>query len=267
VGSRLGAETQHVSFVCGPRRYHQILERLKANGVTINAGSLLVIPPAIHSFYFFDPNGIRLEITSDLDGDEEDLQVIRSCSMTETDESGLTLMAVALFHGSMSRSRAAATSAPAKFGIRPCGGNGKRATPSALSLSQTHCRAALLSAKSRAMTESGAARPGDSQGRNLLHEKPRGDPRLADVSAQVPQKNETSAPRDRSRGIVGRPCRHAAFADAGTDLGCDPVGHAPRCGVSLLAAAASGSIASYRLLRCEINTVASPAGRPIDLDQ
>jgi len=70
-------------------------------------------------------------------------------------ESGLTLMAVALFHGSMSRSRAAATSAPAKFGIRPCGGNGKRATPSALSLSQTHCRAALLSVKSRAMTESG----------------------------------------------------------------------------------------------------------------
>src|SRR6202040_57746 len=74
-------------------------------------------------------------------------------------EYGLTLMAVVLFHGWMSRSRAAAASAPAKFGIRPCGGNGKRATPSALSLSQTHCRAALLSAKSRAMTESGAARP------------------------------------------------------------------------------------------------------------
>src|SRR5215470_5280585 len=79
-------------------------------------------------------------------------------------ESGLTLMAVALFHGSMSRSRAAATWAPTKFGMRPCGGNGKRATPSALNLSQTHCRAALLSAKSRAMPESGAARPGDSQG-------------------------------------------------------------------------------------------------------
>jgi hypothetical protein len=44
-----------------------------------------VIPPAVHSFYFFDPNGIRLEISSDLDGDEEDLQVIRSCSMTETE--------------------------------------------------------------------------------------------------------------------------------------------------------------------------------------
>src|SRR6201993_4946329 len=76
---------QHVSFACGPRRYHEILERLKANGVSINAGPLLVIPPAIHSFYFFDPNGIRLEITSDLDGDEENLQVIRSCSMTETE--------------------------------------------------------------------------------------------------------------------------------------------------------------------------------------
>ena len=83
-------------------------------------------------------------------------------------ESGLTLMTVALFQGSMSRSRTAATSAPAKFGMRPCGGNGKRATPSALSLSQTHCRAALLSAKSRAMIETGAGRPGDSQGRNLL---------------------------------------------------------------------------------------------------
>jgi hypothetical protein len=29
--------------------------------------------------------GIRLEISSDLDGDEEDLQVIRSCSMSETE--------------------------------------------------------------------------------------------------------------------------------------------------------------------------------------
>ena len=76
---------QHVSFACGPARYREILERLKANGVTINAGPLLVIPPAIHSFYFFDPNGIRLEISSDLDGDEEDLEVIRSCSMSETE--------------------------------------------------------------------------------------------------------------------------------------------------------------------------------------
>src|SRR4029077_4168198 len=57
---------QHVSFACGPTRHREILERLKENGVTIDAGPLLVIPPAIHSFYFFDPNGIRLEISSDL---------------------------------------------------------------------------------------------------------------------------------------------------------------------------------------------------------
>src|SRR6516225_9458444 len=94
-------------------------------------------------------------------------------------ESGLTLIALALFHGSISRSRAAASPAPAKFGMRPCGGNGKRATPSAASRSQTHCRAALLSGKSQAMRESGAARPDDSQGRDLTHEKSRRDLHLA----------------------------------------------------------------------------------------
>ena len=78
----LGA-MQHVSFVCGPQRYQEMLARLKANGVAIAAGPLLTIPPAIHSFYFFDPNGIRLEIVCDLEGDEEDLQVIRSCAMPE----------------------------------------------------------------------------------------------------------------------------------------------------------------------------------------
>ena len=76
---------QHVSFACGPKRYHEVLERLKVNGVTINAGPLVVIPPAIHSFYFFGPSGMRLEVTSDLEGDEEDLRVIRSCSMNETE--------------------------------------------------------------------------------------------------------------------------------------------------------------------------------------
>ena len=112
-------------------------------------------------------------------------------------------MAVALFHGSMSRSRAAATSAPAKFGIRPCGGNGKRATPSALSLSQTHCRAALLSAKSRAMTESGAAPPGDSQGRNLLQKH------LGEILA-----SQTSHPSIEKPCSMGRPSRRPTAIQA-----------------------------------------------------
>ena len=80
----LGA-MQHVSFVCGPCRYREMQERLKANDVTIVAGPLLTIPPGIHSFYFFDPNGIRLEIVCDLEGDEEDLRVIRSCAMPEAE--------------------------------------------------------------------------------------------------------------------------------------------------------------------------------------
>jgi catechol 2,3-dioxygenase-like lactoylglutathione lyase family enzyme len=78
----LGA-MQHVSFVTSPKRYREILDRLKANQVEIVAGPLLTIPPSIHSFYFFDPNGIRLEIVADLEGEEDDLQVIGSCRMDE----------------------------------------------------------------------------------------------------------------------------------------------------------------------------------------
>jgi catechol 2,3-dioxygenase-like lactoylglutathione lyase family enzyme len=80
----LGA-MQHVSFACGPQRYREMLARLKANAVAIEAGPLLTIPPAIHSFYFFDPNGIRLEIVCDYEGDEEELEVIRSCRMPEAE--------------------------------------------------------------------------------------------------------------------------------------------------------------------------------------
>ncbi|HEY3919784.1 MAG TPA: VOC family protein [Stellaceae bacterium] len=77
----LGA-MQHVSFACGPKLHHEILERLKTHGVEITAGPLVIIPPAITSFYFFDPNGIRLEIVCDQNSDEADLDVIRSCRMS-----------------------------------------------------------------------------------------------------------------------------------------------------------------------------------------
>ncbi len=79
----LGA-MQHVSFACGPKRHREILERLKAEGVTITGGPLVSIPPAIVSFYFFDPNNIRLEIVCDpTNSNEDDLQVVRSCHMPE----------------------------------------------------------------------------------------------------------------------------------------------------------------------------------------
>ncbi len=80
----LGA-MQHVSFVCGPKRHAEMLERLKANGVAITAGPLLIIPPAIYSFYFFDPNGIRLEIVTDRNGPDEDFALVRSCVMSEAE--------------------------------------------------------------------------------------------------------------------------------------------------------------------------------------
>jgi len=80
---RVGA-MQHVSFVCGPKRFHETLERVKAAGVTIVGGPVKVIDPAIHSFYFFDPvNGTRLEIVADFDGDEHDLRLVRSVDQDE----------------------------------------------------------------------------------------------------------------------------------------------------------------------------------------
>jgi catechol 2,3-dioxygenase-like lactoylglutathione lyase family enzyme len=76
---------QHVSFVCGPKRHREMLARLKDNGVKITGGPVMIIPPAIHSFYFLDPNGIRLEIVSDWDGDEEEPALVRSCQMQVSD--------------------------------------------------------------------------------------------------------------------------------------------------------------------------------------
>ena len=75
---------QHVSFACGPKRFHEMLERVKAAGVAIVGGPVMVIPPAVHSFYFFDPvNGTRLEIVSDFDGDEHGFRLVKSCDQSE----------------------------------------------------------------------------------------------------------------------------------------------------------------------------------------
>ena len=81
---RLGA-MQHVSFACGPKRFHEMVARVKAAGVPIVGGPVKVIEPAIHSFYFFDPvNGTRLEIVSDFDNpDEQGLRVVRSVDQSE----------------------------------------------------------------------------------------------------------------------------------------------------------------------------------------
>ena len=80
----LGA-MQHVSFVCGPKRHRELLQRVKASGARFAGGPVVIIPPAITSFYFFDPNGIRLEIVADYDEADEEFGLIRSCQMTEDD--------------------------------------------------------------------------------------------------------------------------------------------------------------------------------------
>jgi catechol 2,3-dioxygenase-like lactoylglutathione lyase family enzyme len=80
---RIGA-MQHVSFVCGPKRFHEMLERVKAAGIQIVGGPVKVIEPGIHSFYFFDPvNGTRLEIVADFEGDEQNLRLVRSVDQDE----------------------------------------------------------------------------------------------------------------------------------------------------------------------------------------
>jgi catechol 2,3-dioxygenase-like lactoylglutathione lyase family enzyme len=72
---------QHVSFACTPSRFKEMQDRLVRNGVEIMFGPQAVLPPNIQSIYFFDPNGIRLEISADMSGDDENLDVVRSVLM------------------------------------------------------------------------------------------------------------------------------------------------------------------------------------------
>jgi hypothetical protein len=143
-------------------------------------------------------------------------------------ECGLTLMAVALFHGSMLRSRAAATSAPAKFGNPAVRRKWKARYALSTSLSQTHCRAALLSAKSRAMTKSAAARPSDSQGRNLLHEKPRESlaSQTLHPSIEKPMLDGQAEPPPASKLRCGGGERATLGSGGARKYGCDQT----RCG-------------------------------------
>lgn len=76
------AAMQHVSFVCKPSLYRQMEQRLKENGVEIVFGPKAIVTPNIHSMYFYDPNGIRLEISADMDGNDDDLAVVRSFTLS-----------------------------------------------------------------------------------------------------------------------------------------------------------------------------------------
>ncbi|MFK7643216.1 VOC family protein, partial [Neisseria oralis] len=72
---------QHISFATTPERFTEMQARLKRNGIEIVFGPQVVLPPNIQSVYFYDPNGIRLEISADMSGADDNLDVVRSVLM------------------------------------------------------------------------------------------------------------------------------------------------------------------------------------------
>ena len=80
------ATMQHLAFATAEEHFDALLERLQAHGVPIVAGPLLSVPPTTWSFYFFDPNGIRLEIcTNKAPPAPERIDVVRSCLVTRAE--------------------------------------------------------------------------------------------------------------------------------------------------------------------------------------
>ena len=80
------ATMQLVAFATDPAHFDALLERVRSHGVPIVAGPLLSVPPSTWSFYFFDPNGIRLEIcTNKAAPAGGDVDVIGSCLMSRAE--------------------------------------------------------------------------------------------------------------------------------------------------------------------------------------
>ena len=77
------AAMQHVAFAVSEERYDDIMARLKKHKIPIADGPLNSVPPDTWSFYFYDPNGIRLECATDKGKHKpNDLDVVKSCTQT-----------------------------------------------------------------------------------------------------------------------------------------------------------------------------------------
>jgi len=76
------ATMQHVAFATSAEHFDELLERVQSHGIPIISGPLLSVPPTTWSFYFFDPNGIRLEICTDKGRADRPLNVVGSCLMS-----------------------------------------------------------------------------------------------------------------------------------------------------------------------------------------
>lgn len=77
------AAMQHVAFACGPTQFKEMQRRLRDAGVEITFGPQMIVEPNVQSMYFFDPNGVRLEVCCDVDGDDHELNVIKSFTLTK----------------------------------------------------------------------------------------------------------------------------------------------------------------------------------------
>lgn len=75
----LGA-MQHVSFATTPRNIQRIRDRLEAHDVSY-LGPMEVLP-GVFSIYFFDPNGIRLEVSCQPDDGENEIRIVDGVSQT-----------------------------------------------------------------------------------------------------------------------------------------------------------------------------------------
>lgn len=87
------ATMQHVSFTVDYGSFEPLLQRLKDQGVKIIFGPILSVPPSTWSFYFFDPNGIRLEVSANEDQGDGSPEVVGSVTQTD-DELRAELLAL-----------------------------------------------------------------------------------------------------------------------------------------------------------------------------
>jgi catechol 2,3-dioxygenase-like lactoylglutathione lyase family enzyme len=77
------AGMQHVSFAMTPKNAARIRARLDARDISY-LGPMEVLP-GVYSIYFFDPNGIRLEISCQPNDGNDDIRIIDGLTQSRND--------------------------------------------------------------------------------------------------------------------------------------------------------------------------------------
>lgn len=71
---------QHLAFACDAKSFKLLVDRLQAHGLQ-TFGPVLIDRFELHSVYFFDPNGVRLEFVADLASESADVEVVRRMAL------------------------------------------------------------------------------------------------------------------------------------------------------------------------------------------